>query len=239
MRKAKQESILASAPGMGTLNQFVRLLNTTDYSNASLIKGRQKIGGDYRPVQAEMRRLVRAWFDSGPNVTKLLDADPMVARATQNSQPFFIPTKSGIGQLAYLTPPEFLPSVKPLEIALGHFIQFLLNPYNEKLGGPCKQCGNYYVKKSERKKAVYCSVRCGHRFTSRLANKERRDREHEKQFKLAKKSIARWRNAKTSKPWKEWVSIETNISKQWLTRAVEKREISEPVKSRVRLGTTK
>jgi hypothetical protein len=239
MTRIKQESILASSPGIPTLNQFVRLLNTKYFWKASLIEGKQKIGGDYQPIQAEMRRLVQAWRRSGPNVIKLLDAQPEVNQAIQKSSPVFLPTNGSVGQLAYLTATEFSLTDKPLEIALGHFIQFLLNPYNEKLGGPCKQCGNYYVKKSERKKAVYCSVRCGHRFTSRLANKERRDREHEKQFKLAKKSIARWRNAKTSKPWKEWVSIETNISKQWLTRAVEKREISEPVKSRVRLGTTK
>ncbi len=230
MTKTKQESILASAPGMETLNQFVRLLNTTDYWRASLIESKQKIGGDYRLIQAQMRRLVQAWASSGPNVSKLLDADPMVARATQNSQSYFIPTKSGIGQLAYLTPPEYLPSVKPLEIALGHFIQFLLNPYNEKLGGPCRHCGNYYVKKTERKKTVYCSERCGHRLTSRLANSGRRDREHKKQVKLAKQWTAKWLTTKTAVSWKKWVSKEARITKHWLTRAVRNGEIVEPIK---------
>jgi hypothetical protein len=177
-----------------------------------------------------MRRLVRAWFDSGPNVSNLLDADPMVDLATRNSRPYFIPTKSGTARLAYLTVPEYLPQVKPLEIALGHFIQFLLNPYNEKLGGPCKHCGSYYVKKTERKKTVYCSERCGHRLTSRLANRERRDREHKKQLKLAEQWTAKWLNAKTARPWKEWVSNGINIKKHWLTRAVRNGEIAEPVK---------
>ena len=81
MNRTKQQPIVASVPGMGTLNQFVRLLNTTDYWGASLIKDKKKIGGDYRLIRAEMHRLVRAWFRSGPNVSKLLDADPMVAGA--------------------------------------------------------------------------------------------------------------------------------------------------------------
>jgi len=231
MEKTKLKPILASAPGMETLNQFVRLLNTTDYWGASLIQGKQKIGGDYRPIQAEMRRLVRAWFDSGPNVSKLLDANPMVNRATRDTTPYFIPTKSGNAQLAYLTTPEFSPGSKPLEIALGHFIQFLLNPYNERLGGPCKCCGSYYVKKTERRKTVYCSERCGHRLTSRLANGERRDRDHKKRLKLAEQLTAKWLNTKTAKSWKEWVPNEdARITKHWLTRAVRNGEIVEPVK---------
>jgi hypothetical protein len=230
MARTKQKSILASPPGTETLNQFVRLLNTTDYWNASLIKGRQKMGGDYRPIQAEMRRLVRAWFDSGPNVSKLLDADPGIDQATRDIRPFFIPTKTGIGQLAYLTPPEYLANVKPREIALGHFVQFLLNPYNEKLGGPCKRCGNYYVKRTVRKKTVYCSEKCGHRLTSHLANCERRDREHKKKVRLAEQWIVKWLNTKTDKPWKEWVSKDARITKHWLTRAVRNAQIVEPIK---------
>ena len=59
------------------LNRFVELLNTSDYWGASLIESRKKIGGDYRPIQKELRRLVQAWIRSGPNVSRLLDADPM------------------------------------------------------------------------------------------------------------------------------------------------------------------
>ena len=151
--------------------------------------------------------------------------------AAETTSPHFIPTNGGTAQLAYLTVPEFLPGTKPLETALGHFIQFLLNPYNEKLAGPCKGCGNYYVKKTERKKTVYCSERCGHRLTSRLANKKRRDRDHKRRIELAKRWAAKWSNEKTADSWKEWVSKKTGITKHWLTRAVRKKDIKEPVKS--------
>jgi hypothetical protein len=230
MAKNKQKSAVYSPPGMVALNEFVRLLNTTDYWNVSLIEGKRKIGGDYRPIQGEMRRLVRAWSVSGPNVSKLLDADVMLAYAIQNARPFFIPTNSGVAQFAYLTPSEYSSRAKPIEIALDHFIQFLLNPFNENLGGPCKYCDSYYVKKTARKRTVYCSEKCGHRLTSRSANSERRDHEHKKQLKLAKRRIAKWLKTKTEPDWKKWVSNGTSITKHWLTRAMRNGEIEEPRK---------
>jgi hypothetical protein len=165
-------------------------------------------------------------------VNKLFDADPMLDRAARSFQPYSIPVKGGNLKLAFLTAPEYLPGVAPLEIALGLFLPFLLNPYNEKLGGPCKNCGSYYLKESKRKKHVYCSKRCGHRLTARLANKARREREHKKLLKLAKVWMERWREDFSEVPWKEWVSGRTLIKKHWLTLAVRNGEIVEPVKRR-------
>jgi hypothetical protein len=229
MIKGKQVPILASAPGTGDLKRFVQLLNTEDYWIASLLEGRQKVGGDYRPVQRELRRLVREWFDSGPNVSKLLNADPMVDQVAQIFRPYFIPTQCGTARLAYLKVQEYIPNVKPLEIALGLFLKFLINPYNEMLGGPCKKCDNYFIKKTKRQK-VYCSKQCGHRNTARLVNRKRRQREHLKLLKLAKQLISEWHQAKTRMDWKKWVSRDPQITKNWLTRAVRKGELVEPVK---------
>jgi hypothetical protein len=167
---------------------------------------------------------------SGPNLTKLLDAEPKLNREAQKFQPHFIPTKGRTARLAYLTPPEYLPRVKPIDVALGLFLPFLLNPYNERLAGPCKRCGSYFVNETERKKNVYCSVKCGHRFTSLLANKERRNREHKKQLRCAERWIVKWQTVKTRVPWKEWVSNRAMIKKHWLTRAVKYGELSEPRK---------
>ena len=165
----------------------------------------------------------------GQDVNKLFDANPMLDQAARNFQPHFIPTKGGTAKLAYLAP-EYLPDVAPLEIALGLFLPFLLNPYNRKLGGPCKNCGKYYLRETERNKSVYCSKRCGHRLTSSLANTARRDREHQRQLKLAEQWTQKWLNTKTTDPWKKWVSGRSPIKKHWLTRAVNKGELVEPVK---------
>jgi hypothetical protein len=214
---------------METLKRFVQLLNTEDYWFASLLEGRQKVGGDYRPVQGKLRGLVQEWLHSGPNVSKLLDADPMLDRATRSFRPHFIPTKSGTARLAYLRVPEYMPQGKPLEIALGLFLNFLLNPYNEKLGGPCKHCGNYYVKNTKRQ-VVYCSKRCGHKHTSQTVIRKYRQQERKENLDKVKRSSARWAKTKRSKDWKEWVNKETRISKNFLTRAVRNKELVEPVK---------
>lgn len=229
MSKSKQESVLACAPDLGALRRFIELLNTEDYWSASLLEGKKKIGCDYRGAQKGLRQFVQAWLRSGPNVNKLFDANPMLDQAARNFQPHFIPTKGGTAKLAYLAP-EYLPDVAPLEIALGLFLPFLLNPYNRKLGGPCKNCGKYYLRETERNKSVYCSERCGHRLTSSLANTARRDREHQRQLKLAEQWTQKWLNTKTTDPWKKWVSGRSPIKKHWLTRAVNKGELVEPVK---------
>jgi hypothetical protein len=229
MARSKQESVLASVPDMEALKRFILLLNIEEYWPASLIEGRQKVGGDYRPVQKELRRLVREWFNSGPNVSKLLDADPMVDRAARDFRPHFVPTKRGTARLAYLTVPEYLPQVKPLEIALGLFLNFLINLNNERLGGPCKHCGNYYVKNTKRQ-VEYCSERCGHKHTSQTVIRKNRQQEHKENLEKAKRSSVMWAKNKRSKDWKEWVSNDTQISKHWLTRAVRKGELVVPVK---------
>ncbi len=226
----KQVPVLAGAPDMATLKRFVQLLNKEDYWSASLIEGRKKMGGDYRPIQRELRRLVGAWLRSGPNVMKLLNLDPKLDLETRKFRPFFIPTEGATARLAYLAAPEYSSQAKPVEVALGLFLPFLINPYNEKLGGSCKYCGNFYVKRTDRKKSVYCSEKCGHRLTSLLANRAQRNREHKEQLQLAERSIAKWSNIKTVTPWKEWVSNRTHIKKHWLTRAVRNGELVEPVK---------
>jgi hypothetical protein len=117
----------------------------------------------------------------------------------------------------------------PLDIALGLFFLFLLNPFNLKLGGPCKRCSEYYVK--TKRQTVYCSQRCGRKQTSRNAVKHQRQEEHRILIEKAKLYSVRWASTKTRKGWKEWVSDNTLISRHWLSRYVRKGELVVPVKS--------
>ena len=75
---------------------------------------------------------------------------------------------------------------------------------------------------------LYCSPRCGHKFTSRASNRERRKTEQRERLELAQRLIADWQGSKTCLPWKEWVAQKGMISKTWLTRAVNCRLITEP-----------
>jgi hypothetical protein len=209
---------------------FADSLNTKFFYLPFPVKsGLQRIKGDYQPVQRELHRLVQAWFDSGPNVSKLLEANPILARAALRFHAHLIPTKSGRAKLTYTPNPEGMAPGDPLEIALGLFLNFLLNPYNEKLGGPCKHCGKYYVKKTKRQ-VVYCSKQCGLKHTSQTAIRKYRLQERKEMLEKAKWYLARWTKTKTSKDWKEWVYRETRISKNFLTRAVRNGELIEPVK---------
>jgi hypothetical protein len=227
MAKRKPEAIIFHISGLDAVKRFVQLLNTEDYWSASLIEGRRKIGGDYRPIQKELRRLVQAWFRSGPNVQKLLGANPMLDQEARKFRPHFIPTKGRTAALAFLVTPEYSSTADPLEIALAHFLAFLLNPHNEKLGGPCKHCGRYYLKNTKRQN-VYCTQRCGLKQSSQNAIDKSRKREYEKKLLKAKLSMEEWAAMKTTKDWKVWVSGRAFISKNWLTRAVKKGELVEP-----------
>lgn len=152
-------------------------------------------------------------------------------RQTRRVRAYMVPTKGSQAYLTYLDGPDTdLSPGDPVEIALGLFFFFLLNPYNEKLGGPCRHCEKYYVKKTKRQ-TVYCSQRCGRKYTSRISVQQRRLQEHLEIIEKANECLAKWASTNTRKRWKEWVSDNALISRHWLSRYVEKGELVVPVKS--------
>jgi hypothetical protein len=239
--RGQQESVLLFTPDLEQVKGFVHRLNTKEFQFLSPDKdgARRWVSKDYRPVQAELHRLVSAWSQSGPNVSKLLAREPILARASQRFQAHLVPTNTGVAKLTYTPVSETLNPVEPLTTALGLFIGFLLNPYNKRLSGPCAYCGQYFVKETQRKKTVYCSEVCGHRVTSRIANQKERERVHVEQLQRVDKSLAEWSVAITGKDWKDWVHVDTQISKNWLTRANKRGEISVPVKRGLKNPKTK
>jgi hypothetical protein len=231
MNRPGLESVLLLPPDLERLKRFVHPLNTEFSWTLSPIDGRlQRVPVDYRPVQQELRRLVQAWFESGPNVSKLFAADPVLARAALHFPAHIVATDGATARLLYVTVPDSRNPGEPLTIALGLFLSFLLNPFNTRLRGPCAQCGKYFVMKNKRQK-VYCSTRCGRTATSLAVNRKRRAREHNERLQTARKSISKWlKSTRTPIGWKEWVHRETRISKHWLTRAVRNGELKESIK---------
>lgn len=237
----KKESVFLNAPTLNTLKMFANALNTSTFTFLAPTKdGWQKVQGDYRDVNRELRRLVQAWFDSGPNVEKLWSEDPTLARLPHLVSAYMIPTKGSRAYLTYLDGPDTgLSPGDPVEIAVGQFFLFLLNPYNEKLGGPCRHCEKYYVKKTERQ-TVYCSQRCGRKHTSKISVQQQREQEHLRTIEKANKYLAKWASTNTHKGWKEWVSDNALISQHWLSRYVGKGELVMPAKStRSKHGTAR
>jgi hypothetical protein len=191
-----------------------------------------------RGVQPELRRLVEAWQAVGRSSQKLLESDSTLARILQRMTVPLVPTQEG--GLSLASPSLQLPQRHQLptepeqwkDFALAHFVNLLLNPHRDMLGGPClrPRCGRYFVKKSMRRR-FYCAPRCRMAVGAR---KFTRKREHaERQDKLRRVDTAgrEWVTARTRLDWKRWVCRrEPDLTPKFLTRALNKGELQEPKK---------
>jgi hypothetical protein len=119
--------------------------------------------------------------------------------------------------------PDFRPGSQSLEeIAVLMFVELVLNPQWDKLGGPCAQCGRFYIKKTVRQNA-YCSRSCGTRATARKATLRKRAEEHSDKLRQAAAAAQTWVASRATVDWKQWVSAkEKDITQKWLTRAINK-----------------
>jgi hypothetical protein len=172
-----------------------------------------------------LRQLVARWKKSGPNLQKLLDADRELHKLVGYVfQVVLLATKSGGAQLA-MTPGNHLDLNSREDIDLLIFVELLLNPQWEKLGGPCDRCRKYYIKKTARQKA-YCSRSCGTAATARQTTLKRRAERHTDKLRRAAEAAQRWGTSASKLNWKEWVSKQQpDITPKWLTRAVNKGEL--------------
>ena len=227
VKKKNDVPVVLLIPGPDDLEGFKEAIN---YEGSWVPgRGRDSVKGvakDYRPVHRELRRLLTAWRDSGPNISKLAIAEPFLTRRFAAQ---LIPNPSRFAQMAYFTAPGDIEQAEPVAIAQGLFMNFLLNQDNERLGGPCRHCDKYYVMKTKRQD-VYCSKQCGQKHTSQAAIRKYRRVQHAKKLEKANRYAARWAKTKTSKDWKDWINRETLISKNFLTRAVRNGELLEPAK---------
>jgi len=226
--KPKYDSILFGAPDEDSLDRFVYALNTDFIFWPKLphLHGTRVI--DYRDVRDELRRMVRAWFDSGPNTSTLFGADTILSQAARQSRAFIIPTKTRVAKVAILPGSDDMNPAEPKTIAIGLFLIFLIDPRNHLLRGPCAACGNYFVNKTGRQNRVYCSIRCSRKLTSLQANKKRRAKERAHQLKAVRALIHEWEKKNTRSEWQEWIVNKRIVSKNWLTRALKSGDIAEP-----------
>jgi len=120
------------------------------------------------------------------------------------------------------------------DLALQQFVELIKNPECDKFAGPCarKTCGEYYVKKRASQK-VYCSRTCGNKTTAAARTKEKWDAQHAKKLKLAKRAMREWFRSKTSEPFQGWAEKHyPGLTKKFLTRAINRDELSKPIKER-------
>jgi hypothetical protein len=178
--------------------------------------------------RTRLRQLIKAWYDSGPNLEKMLQQDRELAHRVQRDwKVFLVPTKSGGAFLAF-SPSAYESGLHRGEaIALHIFMNFLIHPQWERLGGPCARCDLYYIKKTRRQK-VYCSKRCGRVSTAAAATRKALDHQKMEKLECAEGAIRLWEKGARQQPWKEFVSKRCGITPRFLTRAVNDRRLSEP-----------
>src|SRR5258706_7307268 len=178
---------------------------------------------------SELRRLVEVWQKSGPNLGKMRKGDPVLAARVLHGRTHLVPTRTGKGHLLWLPTPHDFDARRWKDHALTAFMDLIVSPQWDKLGGPCVRCQKYYIKKTARQKS-FCSRRCGSASTAISKTKQRREAARAQKLLMAQIGIEGWTKGLTEQPWKEWVSKKTKITVKWLTRAVNKAELRSPMR---------
>lgn len=159
---------------------------------------------------------------------------PTLKEAEQSLSAHFAPQNPGAGILVTYSPKR---PWTAWDHAWNLFIQFLRNEDIERLGGPCRRCSRYYIRKTA-KPSVYCSRECASQATAIKRTIENRKRQHAQKLELAASGIEKWRSlvakGRTSKGWKEFVANlksadpALDLTVRFLSRAVNKGELIPP-----------
>ena len=182
-------------------------------------------------TQMELRSLVERWMKSGPNLRKLFAQDPELERRTRHWEMLFYATNTGRGYLDSTPVPNQI-NLSPEDRALKDFMTLITNSQWDSLGGPCRRCGNYYLKNTKRQN-VYCSRLCSSGETAVSATRKWREREQAKKIDIAQECMFEWPKKKRRLGWKEWVSNETGYSIRWISRAVNNGTLQTPASTEI------
>ena len=186
-------------------------------------------------MQLELRRLIQLWQASGPNLQKMFRKDPTLREQTMHGQTVFYAARNGRGYLDWSPttpgPDATTRLLTPQEDALREFMMLITNPNWETLGGPCRRCRDYFVKKTRRER-VYCSKNCGSLTTAVSSVIKHRQAKKLEQVARARQSIEKWVRSSKRKDWKKWVAMDTGLTAKWLTRAVNEGHIRVPALDR-------
>lgn len=212
--------------------QMVELIEAINRTR--IITREVKSPADYREVrlrpsdmQIELSRLVAEWMKSGPNLRKMFRKHPKLAQQARKGSTIFYTLPYGRGYLEWAPITNETGALSPQDQAFEYFMTLITNPQWEMLGGPCRRCKDFFLKKTKRRR-VYCTRKCGSGITAVQAVDRYRQREHAKRIERAQDAIEQWSKAKRRLGWKDWVSNRTDLTKKWITRAVNKGDLQHP-----------
>jgi hypothetical protein len=171
----------------------------------------------------ELRKHVRSWEASGPNLRKLLTSDPELERKLNEGRTILVPD----GASAKILPIPWGAgegSLSSEQAAIAMFFTLITHPMLSMFGGPCCRCDRYFIRKSKHR-IQYCSPRCGRLQSAQRATKRARQDAHATKVRAAQLAIDSLAPATFKRNWKDVVTGRTEISTRWLTRALNKGEI--------------
>jgi hypothetical protein len=196
-------------------------------SSGSASKKRNNVRRYPSDSQDDLRRLVRGWMESGPDLIKMFKKEPELERQIRYGRTRFYPVHDGRGYLDWISEITGDPQPRYKDQALRDFLMLITNPQWELLGGPCARCGDFFLKKTRRPR-VYCTRKCSSAITAVQAVNQHRKKKHAEKIEIAQRAIGKYSEKKRRLAWKEWVSNQTGYTKRWITRAVNKGDLRSP-----------
>ena len=135
-----------------------------------------------------------------------LRQDQALARGVQRHwKALLVPTESGGAMLAF-SPSTYDSGLPRVEAAALHFfMNFLIDPRWDRLGGPCARCDRYYIKNTVRQNK-YCSPECGRNSTATAATRKALDCQKKEKLECAEEAIKLWERGLRQQRWKEVVA---------------------------------
>jgi hypothetical protein len=148
---------------------------------------------------------------------------------TLNKAEFLLlPDKAGRATFFSVTPTDSKVSYADREAAW-LFVKFITSPFYDRIS-KCPSCRSYFFGLRGGGKK-YCSRRCATGFTARQAMKAKRAEDQRQKLELAKDALNKYKALKRKEEdWKGWIAKRAKVSRNWLTRALERGDISNPSK---------
>jgi hypothetical protein len=180
-----------------------------------------------KKIQAELRKLIGLWRESGPNTSKMLRDNP--GCLPQKGIGLYYPTATGRIDFIHFPAGVSTSRSTPKKLAQKSFLQFVVHPDCEKRqpDGPCAcGCGQYFLKTSKHRK-IYCKGH-GSAVSASAAMKRKQAKKRALRVHEAKKAIRKYEELRKRSDWKIFVDSEIGISRRALGTWVEKGYIQAP-----------
>jgi hypothetical protein len=160
-------------------------------------------------MQAELRRLVNLWLESGPHTGKLMHRHPGLI---PERVPCFLISNGGGLAVSFLPAVTAGEQPSPEQSAMVLFLQLLTAPDCERVAGPCQcGCGLYLLRKSGRQTNKTFIQGHASRVSASKRMQELQAKKRAPKLRAVNRALAKYRGPRVHGDWREFVESETNF----------------------------